>query len=78
MFFHVFTIGKKYRIVNFGSKNAFLCKFLEAKEVCPPKWTDLLKSWVIGERNMSSHWHFAERVFFDYCDAIFITKTFAM
>ena len=54
MFFCVFKICRKYRIVNFGSKNAFLCKFLYAKEVCPPKWTDLLKGFDYWEGNMSS------------------------
>ena len=69
MFFHAFNNGKKYRIVNFGSKNAFLCKFLDAKEVCPPKWTDLLKGFGYWEGNISDTGIFSVSVFFDYSDA---------
>ena len=69
MFFRVFKICRKHRIVNFGSKNAFLCKFLEAKEVCPPKWTDLLKGFGYWERKYVFPHIFAANGFFDYSEA---------
>ena len=71
MFFHIFNNRKKYRIVVFGLKNAFLCKFLDAKEVSPRKWTDLLKGFGYWEGNISDLSIFAVSVFFDYSKANF-------
>ena len=71
MFLCVLKICKKHRIVNFGSKNAFLCKFLDAKEVCPTFRDRPLKRVLLLGRNYVIALHFAANFFFDYSDSFF-------
>jgi hypothetical protein len=51
---------------------------LQKKRSAARLQTDLSKAFGYWEKKYVFSLHFAERVFFDYSDAIFITKTFAM
>jgi hypothetical protein len=66
------------RLVKIGYFLTVFCKEFAEKRSVTRLQTDLSKVFGYWEKKYVLFLHFAERVFFDYSDAIFITKTFAM